>query len=717
MFFVVHALFLVGIVNGGVTSTTAYRSCTNISSSGRMVDCQFFTSVYYAGTTGSEADSFIVNLVGVETDPTREGNIAQCPTGKRCTETTATTFKIDEDSTSTSFAYELTPMPFKIPWSYFISNNLTVNAEQVAVPDCAVLLDQIFYSGVIEDDLPVGPAASYYPMVNDDIICQHASDYNTDPFLGTETPPLSTSLSDYGTGLGPSPAPLAQYCEKCVKTSRRQYNSATVPSHFTCYCYDTTAVPYVDMVLEAIDLQMNANVQDDGQCTIYQIGKAQASLFLDIEVSTSAASYNQTIAVSYDTVSEPAVSVDSEMNDVLFTQVTGTGGLPDVPNNVNSPEEGSLLVLCPRPDGTLADISLPQSCNGDNSERNLWFYIPLKYAGYYGTGRNQYGNSVEAIIRNSDPLASPLGSGVPSCLDPTYLYFIPGYGNNDGVYYDNVSSAGSTTCNINQIAANKEPIIDADQVCYKSVSLQTMYSTMVHSPEKEHWTLPGIKSQLYSYSIVNGALVQNGGPNSAPPPPTPYTLRFDVADTFMKYLPTSDATGFFASNASTCVYTTRTGTGGTMKTSFCSNGYLDGSDKPTIFNLTAECFGAVSISNSSLITQSTVPLARGDCAPLTYPLFVNTTSVDLNVTNSTFCTVSADTAVVPEIFIACIGFPLPPSRSDRTTYIILGSIAAVILVFVIGFLCYQRHLNNVRAKDAEMMKTPLDIKMDKLKQQ
>lgn len=714
-FLVIHVGIFSHLASTQFKSSTAYKNCTLFPKDDGATNCVYYTSLFYNGVTSDPMESFEVLFVGSSVnDPTRDGSLTSCPVGKTCTVTTPTTVTIDTVVTTgtTQISYSLKALPFTIPWSYFMTSEVYGFSPPPVTQSPCSNINLKLKSGVAAVQAPSTnpPAYTYYPDENDEVLCDIFLDYLDPPHVGSQTPPLITSLPEYGVGYVLSPAPLASYCEKCVLTKQRGYTYTSFPNMLNCEC--STSADSNLFALAAIDLAIN-NANKSGQCTVYQVGAGESSTSIMVTVQTADAAYNQTLNVGYDDAGGLGVSDGTDGNAVVAIQSLGTvksTGVGAEAGGPAGPEQGSLLVLCPRADGTLADVSQTQSCASNGADTNLWFYIPLKYASYYGTDGGSYGASVNDIMANiiavTDDL--PTSEKWANCVDLVKaLYDVPGYANRDGTFYD--SKPGSANpCSIAQISPSKEPIFDADVICYKSVSLQTMYSTMVHSPLKDQWTLPGVKAGISTYDIVDGALVQKTASSSSSPPKISYSLRIDVADTFMKYIPKEDSSGLtsghFLSSNSSCVYTNRTGDSGQVKATFCSDGFLDGTTTKISFNLTIECEGKVANSNSSLVTQSTPPLAVGDCATVLFPLVVNLTAPDGS--NLTACYVIADTADMTEDFLPCTALPAPPlDTSSSLIWFILGGAG---LLVAIGLGLFLRGMSKHATDEKEKSKKMLD---------
>jgi hypothetical protein len=675
-----------------------------------MEDCTYYTTLSYDGVTGA-SDNFVITLVGVDGDATRAGNISQCPAGKRCTETSRTTFNIAPTTGNDGnvITYELTPMPFKIPWSYYASSTAYKSNDALIPYSCYA----DFNGGTLNwNEVPptiIGSSPylplSLYPTINDAAVCNIEPAFEQG--LGTQTPLLVPSLGDYGKGFTAA-APLASFCDTCVKTKRRMYGSTSdLPYLLQCECREYTPTGYISnnpntYSVEIIDLAMDTPSLD-GTCTVYQIGQPYYSKAIDLTVSTEEATYISTVIIDSFNGGSTTTTVDEMGNAVLHTNSIGSSPVPDRSNNEVGPDYGSLLVLCPGSDGTLADITKPQSCDADSDGtlRNLWFYIPQQYASYYGTEHLQYGASAQNLVTASNEwLKNLLGPDGCYSLDKI-LPGLPGIVNPNGTYYDRTPTP-LDSCSITQKDMNLNPIFDADEVCYKSVSLQTMYSTMVHSPQKDQWTLPGVKSGDISYSIVDGSLVQVGGADTDGfiTDGVAYTVQIDVADTFMKYLPSSEPSGHFQGPNSVCTYTNETGGNGTLKTVFCNDGYTDGETTPVVYTITADCYGAVSLFNNSLITRTTNALATGECITLNYQITTNLSNIDDDDTNTTYCIFIDDMDLSSQLTVQCIALPVPPGASTMMIYIFIGGLILILFLIVGIIYAGKRYLENFQKKNS-----------------
>jgi len=772
------AACLVLVCRADIDHTIAHRKCpTAVTGCAAPTGCDEFTSVFFTGTVGdgTSSESAVITLVSADVNGERAGNSDTCLYGEKCQFTTPTT--IDVTSAPLERRYKLTQLEGSYPWMYYAE----MNVPESPATDCpSTGLDDPYLGpttnaiGLIQyNDYP-SPLNTTFPGTS---YCVDKPTYDTTPFPGPGIPPSMRNVSEYCPG-GPPCAAFEATCETCIRT-RQELFSPVAPSptppplkpyeqyktvYPACWCanyMDTDAFkepPVAYLAAQRIWLGMA-----DGSvagCSLYTINLDHEAFDVAVTVATDAVSLGtQIIRATVPTTA--CADVDSVGIGVA---VTGMGALAEAPGS--GPlriEDGSLLARCPQyPSGDLADVSTPVGCNSADDTHNLWFFIPLQYAQFYGTkgcaeksppsltGPNfavpLYGETTQTIIDFLD--LDPPGY---SCADPMWAkQTIPGYPTETPLATLYNGTRGTPACSNFQQSVT-EPAYDADEVCYASVSFATMYNTIKRG-DKDQWLLPGVFDGTLSYRIddENGYLVQSLSGVPVPAPATrPYTLRIDIADTVMKYLsdvlnpinipapPVGYSCGYY-NNSETLpgqfkvqVCNAGTGVGDTTKLAFdidasCNNGVHIQSNivpapaptpTPTSAPTPTPVPVPTPVPSPTPVTPpgiaTTPPLAPGECYTQLFSLLTNTSLLNTTEAGPTCTALVTASAVQPpamrSVLAVCTGVPADKSKSNGNT-ILFGILGGVILVLaVVGGLYWLDHSQKSKAVSKKaLVHTKLD---------
>jgi len=675
-----------------IDHTISHRACTPFSlACNAPTGCGNYTSVFLTGVVGDGpvTTSDTVTIVSADVNGERTGNSPDCAPKEHCQLTTPTTIRA---TTGKMFrTYKLTQITNKIPWAYYAEVNETASpATSCTTPSPSPGGPSI--TSVFTYETSPGLNTPGFQTFPGTTFCVDQPTYDTTPYPGTGVPPSVGYIAEYCPGS--PPCAFEDVCNTCIVTRQEIVPNERYAAGIGCECtisyhLDAYNNPITTFITQRIFLFSEHNNETRG-CNLYSITLDQDDYLIDVSVETDAITVNTTYARSSGTT----VCTDAE-SDGVGVAVTSLGYSPGTMGTEGLIEENSGLILCPAYDSnTFADVSKPVSC--EDGVHNLWFYVPAQYMSAYGTTGSFYGSDptkIAAAIQGAWDL------NTQNCADPAaYKNHVPGYANAGPTAALYGKTPDESDCS-NQQQSTTVPAYDADEVCYTSVSLATMYNTVIRG-EKDQWLLPGVFDGTFQYTVSSdlGFLTQTPTP---PPPPTPtpaparkFTVRVDIADTIMAYLDeTADPVHIPAPPAgyNCAVYVDTEATPGQLKIEVCNGGLNTGDTTKLTFEVSAGCSGGANIVGNS--TQTTVPLAPGDCANALFAL--ETVMADFVYTNATppvlvspQCTgfVSAvGSASAPEtVFVFCTGLHgKPPSTPN---YIIWGVAAFAIAIVVVGIV-------------------------------
>lgn len=602
----------------GIDHTIAHQPCANLASECGATpdtDCTEYTSVFFTASAadGVTSDSETVSLVSASPNGLRAGNSDTCQAKELCQKTTPTTITVT--TTAQERRYTLTRLQDRtVPWAYYAE----IDTPPSPATSCVAGNAGTYLANVYVENVSPSPVQGFSTFPG--AFCTSQATFNAPPYPGPGFPPALRYANEYCPG--GLPCGFADACETCVQTRQALINSKASDYTARCDCQPLTSSsppPVTRTAIESIGLVTNSSAYTG--CTIYVIRPAENSLAISVNVKTA----TENITLAYEHTDGNTVCTDANSEGVGVS-VTGMGHLVDdwhhAPDTIPS---GAKLVRCPRYLGdALADVGAPVGCGG--GDHNLWFYIPVQYAQNYGSGGNQYGGQAYSEVRGLTYNWQNTDSD--DCADPiAQKAFVPGYATASGSLYG--KTVGESDCtNLQQDADN--PSFDADEVCYASVSLATMYNTIKRG-QKDQWLLPGVFDGTLAYEIVDddGFLVQRAVPTPAPVPESPldkaYTLRVDIADTVMQYLaetqnpinipaPPLGYTCFFFDESNSKA--------GQLKVEVCNVGLGNGDTTKLVFDIDASCAGGVSITANG---EGTVPPASSPTpAPVPAPQAIPT---------------------------------------------------------------------------------------------
>ncbi len=724
------------IATARIDHTISHRTCPSPSPSCTgPTDCAHgqYTSVYFKSTIGDgpvqETDT--ITVVSANDNGQLSGNPDACPRKTTCQKTTPTTVSLTTGTLKRT--YHLQSHGNTYPWMYYAEVNATESMDTSCIPPSPSPTSHGFTFIDMMDTLyetPPTPGNVTFPGT--EFACVNTLDYEATPWPGPGTLPSLRNIDEYCPG--GSPCAFDDTCNTCINTSQALYTqqggSQDIPGCFCRYSMGTTENIYSAVTYMPVQIIWINTQQGFKGCTLYSINLASDEYNVSVSVTTD----STTNTVEY------ARSLGStECSDAASTgvgvSVTGMGyeaeplatGLQIIP-------DGSRLIACPNYDGTWPDISRPAYCNGAD-DYNLWFYIPPQYAMSYGTNGGQYGATVPAITRY---IHDTWDSSITDCGDATaFKSNVPGYvtQNKTAALYG--KTPGQSNCS-NQQQDVDTPYYDADEVCYTSVSLATMFYTVTKGT-KDQWLLPGMFDGTALWSAPNG-INGNGGviyqePAASAPSPSPvpgydYTLRVDISDSIMQYLEnTSDPISITAPPAGyNCgFYANSETTPGQIKIQVCNAGLGNGDVTMLQFDVNADCDPAVVVQGNE--TVKTVPLAVGDCTNVFFTLLTNETqlvyenvTVDSNVTDAEpgtevlvppVCTltVSTDASTPPAadaVQVFCNALYVPKKSSIATNPILWGLVAFALgtigLVAVLLWLTSTKKTDNAALAEAALQK-------------
>lgn len=691
---VLALIVLTWVATADIDHTISHRACTPFSTScNAPTDCGNYTSVFITGVVGDGpvTTTDLLTIVSADVNGERIGNSPDCAPKEHCQLVTPTTIRATSGTLFRRYLLTQVFISGGLPWMYYAEVNETASpATSCAVPapspagsSLSNVYDVRVYSTMGDPGPQTFPGTTF---------CVDQTTYDNPPFPGPGVPPSLRFIDEYCPG--GSPCAFDDVCNTCIVTQQELLsNSQQYDAQIGCECqidYDATPGhpdPLTLFIPQRIYLYSQEN-SGQRRCTLFSISLDQDDYLIDVSVETDAITVNTTYARS----SGATVCTDAE-SDGVDVAVTSMGYSPGSVSDEGLIEDGAGLILCNGyTTSALADVSKPVSC--DAGESNIWFYVPHQYMNAYGTSGGKYGSnptSVSGFIKSSWSLTED------NCADAAaYKNFVPGYANAGPTAALYGKTPEDSDCS-NQQQSTTVPAYDADEVCYTSVSLATMYNTVIKG-EKDQWLLPGIFDGTFQYTNEPGYLIQTPTP---PPPPTPtpaparkFTVRVDIADTIMAYLATTaDPVHIPAPPAgyNCAVYVNSETTPGQLKIEVCNGGLNTGDTTKLTFEVTAGCAGGASIIGNS--TVMTVPLAPGDCANAIFPL--QTVESEFVYTNATppvlvspQCTAYASavgSAFAPQtVFVFCS--ELHVQSTGTPNYIVWGVAAFAIAIIAVGIV-------------------------------
>lgn len=647
------ALAFLGACTARIDHTVSHRDCASSEPScAGPTGCDQYTSVYFKATIGdgpvTETDT--ITVVSANENGLLNGNPSDCPRKNLCQKTTPTTVSLATGTLRRT--YHLTSVYTHIPWMYYAEVNTTESPSTTCIPPTPSPTPKgyTFLDDMSNPYTMATPGNVTFPGTTFD--CESpgtdTGEYDAPPYPGPGALPSLRRIDEYCPG--GSPCAFDATCNSCINATQNLYsNQGSSQAIMGCFCSYSMAPNNIYQAKTYMPVQLiwinvpGGSLTGPRGCTLYSITLAED----DYDVSVTVTTDETTTTLDYARSLGTTTCSDPLSDGGVDVSVTGMGyeaeplatGLQIIP-------DGAAFITCPSADGSWPNISQPAYCNGPD-DYNLWFYIPPQYAMAYGKSGFQYGATIPDLSKN---LRAVWDSSTTDCADSTALKSaVPGYvtQNKTAALYGK-SPAQSDCSNLQQDVDT--PYYDADEVCYTSVSLATMFYTVTKG-EKDQWLLPGMFDGTALWSAPTNTN-DNGGviyqePAASPPSPSPipsyeYTLRVDIADSIMHYLEnTSDPIVITAPPAGyNCgFYANSQSLPGQLKVQVCNGGLGNGDVTMLQFDVSADCEPAVVIQGNTSV--ETVPLAVGDCTNVYFTLLTNESAltyenvtVDSNVTDA-----------------------------------------------------------------------------------